>query len=188
MTLPFIDISQIIRDGGRGPERGLYVTFHSNEGAQPIIDRPGGKLIVGGGEHLMKSGRYLGKGLKHRLTSYHLWTRPGGVTRPVPSLFTGTLMSAAALDLSGLELPGGCNPAAAFEPLWNAAWQRWVGDAGLLLPQQNVASEYRRISSPAGLLPSAMMKEGERLGAMFEAMRAAMEPASPALRDSRAHE
>ena len=176
MTLPFIDISKIIRDGGRGPERGLYVFFHSNEGDVPLIDRPGGKLIAGGGDHLMKSGRYLGKGLKHRLTSYHLWTRPGGSVRHIPSLFTTLLIGAALLDLSGMELPGGCNPAAAFEPLWNAAWQRWVGDAGLLLPEQNMASEYRRISSPAHLLPTAMMQEGERLGAMFEAMSAAMEP------------
>jgi hypothetical protein len=170
MTLRLIEITQNIREGLEGPERGLYVFLHRNPSHMELWDAPGGKMIAGGGDHLLKSGKYEGKGLRHRLTSYHDWTHPG-TPRGGTSLFASYLEAAYIIPLEGVVLPGehdGTNVPAAFEVLWNSAWRRWGDDEGATLPTQNRRTEYRRLRTPAAGWRTSMEGKGSRFAALLE--------------------
>lgn len=175
-----IDITQKIRDGADGSDAGLYVFIHHNPAAVDLWDAPKGKkgkMIAGAGQHLMKSGKYVGNGLKNRLKSYHLWCHPSQ-SRPAESIFVSYVIAAYMLPLDNSPLPGGCNPANAFEPIWNAAWQKWAADSGLLAATQNRRSEYRRLTKPTDEQLEALKSTGEDTAKMIFRMIGAMEGGS----------
>jgi len=176
MSTCFIDASANIREGHEGPERGLYVFIHHNTSPMELWDAPNGKMIAGGGEHLLKSGKYEAGGLRRRLTSYHEWTHPGS-RRGSTSLFTSYLVAAYILPLDGIVLPqdhDSANVPAAFEVLWNSAWHRWAADESLLCGSQNRRSEYRRLHRPGPGWTASMEEKGRRFAALLDRMIPAM--------------
>jgi hypothetical protein len=167
--LSFVDITETIRGGGDGPECGLYVFVHRNQSGVDLWDSPQGKIIAGGGEWLLKSGKYEKSGLRNRLKSYHKWSH-GGASRAESSLFTSYLMSAHLLPMNSVKLPYDCNPAAAFEQLWNSAWLSWVTDEGIDLATQNNRSEYLRLRNPAEGYTVRLGEKGKAFAALVDRM------------------
>lgn len=135
------EVTQLVREGREGPDRGLYLFLHCNDTGATIWDantKP--KVIASPGEWVVKVGKYEGRGLQYRLASYLKWTNGRQNGNP----FLSTLRLALLLPLDDVSLPHKLNPAAVTEPYWNGRWFDWLEGKGWVTGGGK-RSEYRTL-------------------------------------------